>query len=71
MHGHGRNGFVVLNSTLNVQRYVDRVVQPEVVPYVQGDDVQTSQYDNVFPFSFCLTQGFPRPNAVRTLPSPA
>ena len=64
---HGRNGLFVLHSTFNVQCYVDKVIQPEVAPYVQGDWL-TFQQDTIFPFSISLTQAFPKSNAVHTLP---
>ena len=45
---HGRNGPVVLNGTLSTQRYVDDVIQPELMPYVQGHGL-TFQHHNTFP----------------------
>ena len=50
MHSHGRNW-------LNVQSYVDRVIQPEAVSYAQSDGL-TFQRHNIFSFSNCLTQDF-------------
>ena len=71
IHSHDRNGLVVLmlNSTLNLDSYMDKAIQPQVVPYVQGDKLKF-QLDNTFAFSSCLTQHFPRSNSVRTLPWP-
>ena len=68
--GHGRNGLLVLNGTLKVQRYVDKVILPEVVPCIQGDGLIVQQND-AYLLSICLTQDFPTSNAVRTLSWPA
>ena len=65
IHRHDRMD--VSCCILNVQSYMDIVIQPEVVPYVQGDGL-TFQKDNAFSFSICLTQDLPRSNAVCTLP---
>ena len=69
IHSHGRNR-LVLNGTCNIQRDVDEVMQPEVMPYVQGDALRFQQY-NAFPLSVCFTQVVVRSNAVHTLPWPA
>ena len=69
MHNNGKNGLVVLNNTLNVQRCMDKMIQPEVVAYVQGDGLTFQQHSAFrFSISICLTQDFPKANAVRTLP---
>ena len=70
IHSRGRTELLVLNGNLNAQRYVEEVLQPEVVPYVQGHDL-TFQQDNARPHAALLAQDFLRDNAVRTLPWPA
>ena len=70
IHSQGRTNLIVLNGTLNAQRYVHEIVQPEVVPYVRRHGL-TFQQDNARPHSARLTQDFLRANGVQILPWPA
>ena len=69
IHRGGRTGLIVLNGNLNARRYIDEVLQPEVVPYVRRHNL-TLQQDNARPHSARLTRDFLQHQGVTTLPWP-
>ena len=69
IHSRERTALVVLNGTLNAKRYVDEVIQPDVLSYVHGHRL-TFQQDNAHPHAARLTQEFLRANAVHKLTWP-
>ena len=69
IHSRGRTGLTVINGNLNAQRYVDEVLRPDAVPYVQQHNL-TFQQDNARPHSARLTRDFLQQNGVPVLPWP-
>ena len=68
----GKTLMVRINGTLTAQRYVEDVVEPVVVPYLQECPVtEIFQQDNARPHSAALTQQALQRNNVEVLPWPA
>lgn len=62
----------VINGNLTAQRYIDQVLQPEVVPFIrQNGRGLVFQHDNARPHTARLTQDFLRRNNVQVLPWPS
>lgn len=63
---------VVVDGNLNARRYIDNILEPDVIPFLQThNDVNVFQQDNARPHAARLTQDFLRVNNVNTLPWPA
>ena len=63
---------IVVDGNLTAQRYVDNILVPVVVPFLQThNDVNVFQQDNARPHSARLTQRFLGDNNINTLPWPA
>ena len=67
-----RTPLVVLEGNLTSRRYIDEVLEPVVVPFLQNHaDVTLYQQDNARPHSARLTTDFLGQNNVQVLPWPA
>ena len=63
---------VVFEGNLTVKRYIDDVLEPVVVPFLQNHaDVTLYQQYNARPHSARLTSGFLVQNNVQVLPWPS
>ncbi|GFW29177.1 transposable element Tcb1 transposase [Trichonephila clavipes] len=60
---------VRIAGTLNSQRYISKVLEPVVLPYLQG--LATFQQDNARPHVSRIVQGFFVNNQIELLPWPA
>ena len=62
----------VINGNLTAQRYIEQVMEPEVVPFIrQNGRGLVFQHDNARPHTARLTQDFLRRNNVQVLPWPS
>ena len=67
-----RTELVVINGNLSAQRYVNFVLRPVVLPFLNAHrDITTFQQDNARPHSAQLTQNFLRNNNINVMPWPA
>ena len=67
-----RTPLVVIEGNLTSRRYIDEVLKPVVVPFLQNHaDVTLYQQDNGRPHSARLTTDFLRQNNAQVLPWPA
>ncbi|KFM67327.1 Transposable element Tcb1 transposase, partial [Stegodyphus mimosarum] len=55
---HSRTHLVCIASTLNSQRYISEVLEPVVLPYLQGLPTAIFQQDNARPHMAHIVQGF-------------
>ena len=67
----GRSQLVVIHGNLTGQRYVDEILQPVLVPFLQNDPASTFQQDNARSHTCRVTADFLRRANVPTLPWPA
>ena len=59
-------------GNLNAQRYIDQILQPVLVPFLQAHPVvSTFQQDNARPHTAQLTTAYMQQNNIRLLPWPA
>ena len=69
--GHNRSSVMVINDNLTVQRYRDRVLAREVVPFInQNGPGLTLQQDNARPHTARIVQVYLRRQHVNVLPWP-
>ncbi|GFV14118.1 transposable element Tcb1 transposase [Trichonephila clavipes] len=68
---HSRNPLVRNAGTLNSQRYISEVLEPVVLPYLQGLDTAIFQQDNALPHVARIFQGFFVNHQIESLPWPA
>ncbi|GFU91480.1 transposable element Tcb2 transposase [Trichonephila clavipes] len=68
---HSRTPLVRTASTLNSQRYISEVLEPVVLPYLQGLAIAISQQDNAQPHVARLVQRFFVNHQIELLPWPA
>ena len=67
-----RTPLVVIEGNLTSRRYIDEVLEPVVMPFLQNHaDVTLYQQDNARPHSTRLTTDFLGQNNVQVLPWPA
>ena len=70
--GGQKTRLLVVNGTLNAQEYINQVLVPEVVPFIQRNaQIVTLQQDNARPHTARLTQHFLQRNNIIVLPWPA
>ena len=63
---------IVVDGNLTAHRYIDEILEPEVVPFLHNNgDVTLFQQDNARAHSARLTMDFSYQNGVQVLPSPA
>lgn len=66
-----RTPLVIVDGNLTAQRYVDHIIRPVLLPFLQAnDDVTTFQQDNARAHSARLTQNFLRENNVTVMEWP-
>ncbi len=66
-----RTPLVVIDGTLTARRYIDEVLQPQVLPFLQQhQDLALFQQDNARPHSARLTTDFLQTHNVEVLPWP-
>ena len=69
---HYRTPLVVIEGNLTSRRYIDKVVEPVLVPFLQNQaDVTLYQQDNARPPTARLTTNFLGQKNVQVLPWPA
>ncbi|GFX75977.1 transposable element Tcb1 transposase [Trichonephila clavipes] len=55
---HSRTPLVRIAGTLNSQRYISEVLEPVVLPYLQGLATAIFQQNNARPLVSCIVQRF-------------
>ncbi|GFV26463.1 hypothetical protein TNCV_3361161 [Trichonephila clavipes] len=55
---HSRTSLVPISGTLKSQRYISEVLEPVVLPYLQGLATAIFQQDNARPHGACIVQRF-------------
>ncbi|GFW20032.1 transposable element Tcb1 transposase [Trichonephila clavipes] len=68
---HSRTPLVRIAGTLNSQRYISEVLEPVVLPYLQGLATATFQQDNARPHVARIFQRFFVNHQIELLPRPA
>ncbi|GFU19831.1 transposable element Tcb1 transposase [Trichonephila clavipes] len=68
---HSRTPLVRIVGTLNSQRYISKVLEPVVLPYLQGLATAIFQQDNVQPHVARIVQVFFVNHQIELLPWPA
>ncbi|GFU66708.1 transposable element Tc1 transposase [Trichonephila clavipes] len=68
---HSRTPLVRIASTLNSQRYISEVLEPVVLPYLQGLTTAIFHQDNVRPHVERIIQRFFVNHQIELLPCPA
>lgn len=68
---HSRTPLVRIAGTLNSQRYISEVLEPVVLPYLQGLPTAIFQQDNARPHVARIVQGFFVNRQIELLPRPA
>ncbi|KFM65075.1 Transposable element Tcb1 transposase, partial [Stegodyphus mimosarum] len=68
---HSRTPLVRIGGTLNSQRYIFEVLEPVVLPYLQGLPTAIFQHDNARPHVARIVQGFFKNPQIELLPRPA
>ncbi|GFX38507.1 transposable element Tcb1 transposase [Trichonephila clavipes] len=68
---HSRTPLVRIASTLNSQRYISEVLEPVVLPYLQGLVTAIFQQDNARPHVARIVQRFFVNHQIELLPWPA
>ncbi|GFY24272.1 transposable element Tcb1 transposase [Trichonephila clavipes] len=68
---HSRTPLVRIAGTLNSQRYISKVLEPIVLPYLQGLDTAIFQQDNARPHVARIVQMFFMNHQIELLPWPA
>ncbi|GFV70026.1 transposable element Tcb1 transposase [Trichonephila clavipes] len=68
---HSRTPLVRIAGTLNSQRYISKVLEPAVLPYLQGLATAIFQQDNARPHVACIVQRFFVNHQIELLPWPA
>ena len=68
---HSRTPPVRIAGTLNSQRYISEVLEPVVLPYLQGLPTAIFQQDNARPHVARIVQGFFVNRQIELLPWPA
>lgn len=68
---HSRTPLVRIAGTLNSQRYISEVLEPVVLPYLQGLPTAIFQQDNARPHVARIVQGFFVNRQIELLPWPA
>ena len=69
IHRGGKTQLLFIDGSLTARRYVDEVLRPEVVPYVQRQGL-TLQQDNARPHAARLTQAYLEAEGIEVLPWP-
>ena len=69
--GQERTDLVVIDQNLNAQRYIDQVLRPVALPFLQRHRRILLQQDNARPHTARVTQQFLAINNVNVLPWPA
>ncbi|GFV42525.1 transposable element Tcb1 transposase [Trichonephila clavipes] len=68
---HSRTLLVRITGTLNSQRYISEVLEPDVLPYLQGLATAIFQQDNTRSRVACIVQRFFVNHQIELLPWPA
>ncbi|GFW06627.1 transposable element Tcb1 transposase [Trichonephila clavipes] len=68
---HSRTPLVRIAGTLNGQRYISKVLEPVVLPYLQGLATAIFQQDNARPHMAHIVQRFLVNHQIELLPWPA
>ncbi|GFX35385.1 transposable element Tcb1 transposase [Trichonephila clavipes] len=68
---HSRTPLVRIASTLNSQRYISEMLEPVVLPYLQGLATAIFQQDNARPHVARIVQRFFVNHEIELLPWPA
>ncbi|GFY01180.1 transposable element Tcb1 transposase [Trichonephila clavipes] len=68
---HSRTPLVRIADTLNSQRYISEVLEPVILPYLQGLATAIFQQDNARPPVECIVQRFFVNHQIELLPWPA
>ncbi|GFU24562.1 transposable element Tcb1 transposase [Trichonephila clavipes] len=68
---HSRTPLVRIDGTLNSQRYISEVLEPVVLPYLQGLATAIFQQDNAQPHVARIVQRFFINHQIELLPWPA
>lgn len=67
-----KTDFLICQGNITAQRYIDQIVTPRVLPFIQGDpNIITFQQDNARPHVARLTMDYLRQNNIQTIPWPA
>lgn len=70
--GGRKTRLVVVNGNLNAQGYINQILAPEAIPFIQRHGARvTLQQDNARPHTARVTQRYLRQNNVNVLPWPA
>lgn len=70
--GQGKTDLVVVDGNLNAQRYIDQILRPVLLPFLQQHNNRTLfQQDNARPHTARITREFLQRNNVNVLPWPA
>lgn len=67
----GRSPLVFIPGTLNAQRYIETILEPVLLPFIQHLPEAVFQQDNARPHTANITTGFLAENNVNCLPWPA
>ena len=69
---HHKTQLIIVDGSLTARRYIDEILEPEVVPFLRNNgDVTLFQQDNAHAHSARLTMDFFNQNGVQVLPWPA
>ncbi|GFV31481.1 transposable element Tcb1 transposase [Trichonephila clavipes] len=68
---HSRFPLVRISGTLNSQRYISEVLEPVVLPYLQGLTTAIFQQNNARPHVVCIFQRLFVKHQIELLPCPA
>ena len=68
----GRSQLVIVRNNLNGQRYVNDILQPHLIPFLNThNNPMTFQQDNARPHAAHVTQQYLNQNNVNVLPWPS
>ena len=69
--GRRKTNLIVLQGNLNAQGYINQILQPEAVPFLQRHELAVLMHDNVRPHVARICRHFLNRNNVKGLPWPA
>lgn len=68
---NSRSDLVIINGSLNAQRYIDEILRPVAIPFLYDDEATIYQQDNARPHSAEISKHFLSENEVSVLEWPA